>query len=92
MGRTVVSEHILKIGVGELQTIRIKCNGCKAISEIQVDALNSRFQESKCAHCEAVLIPGMAGPSAFESLQTALKELRESKRMEVEFVVPADEK
>jgi phage FluMu protein Com len=91
MGRTIVSERILKIGVGELKTIRIKCKGCKAISEIQIDNLTSHFPECKCAHCPAVLIQGSVGTKAFESLQAALKELRESSRMEVEFVVSAEE-
>jgi hypothetical protein len=91
MGVAMMGEHILKLGVGELQTARLTCQVCHATAEVAIEDLGVRFQDCRCPFCQAPYLAGGAvNPNPFERLRTALKSVREASNLKFEFVIPAD--
>jgi hypothetical protein len=86
-----VSETILKVLLSELTTIRIACQGCKAVSEVPIDALRKRGQGIACPGCGSVIRHGnRSAEDAFDALAEATKGLRQLSGFDVAFVLPAN--
>lgn len=86
-----MSETVLRILLGELTTVRIRCKGhsgrpCPGIVELSIEAMTELYRNQKCPLCGAD-IPNTA-TNHLEQLGKSLTALRDFKTFDVEFVLP----
>jgi len=84
-----MSEHVLKILLSELVTVRVRCRqqGCGAIVEIPTEELDQKFHSGLCPFCRAVL--QLPQNNHLAELARALRELKAAhQQVEVQFVIP----
>lgn len=92
-----MSEHLLKILLTELRTVRIRCKSCGSVVEMPVENLATRFQGVACPLCRQMFIPpGSAadakGVNPFVELAKAMDLLGHlAPLVEIEFSLPAKE-
>jgi peptide subunit release factor 1 (eRF1) len=96
-----VSEHLLKVLLSELTTVRVRClnDRCGATVEVALANLDRAFRHYACPACQKEFGPAQRSqpgpePNRLRELQAAVEELaRDAGRQgfEVEFVLPAKE-
>jgi hypothetical protein len=90
-----VGETILRIALADIESVRIKCNGCGWAYETQLNAIGSLKVTAQCHGCDRPLWNNLANQSPvkldepFWPLQTGLSHLLTQKGMTLEFVVPS---
>lgn len=88
-----MSETFIRILLAELNIIRIKCESCHAVSEMDVTKLGPRFANGQCPHCNSSWFdPQHHGTTAFGQLAKGLMMLEQmTDRVSIEFVIPDPE-
>lgn len=87
-----MSEHILKILLSELSTIRIRCKKCRTHGTLEMPVARlDRIGEYRCPMCLEPFWKDQADKNNhLIGLQEAIEGLAEdADRIEVEFVIPA---
>lgn len=90
-----MSEHLLKFLLTELKIIRVRCNRCHAVIEIQSQVLAQTFERNVCPACQRMFSPirlpgGDVHPKElFAALQRAIDlSAQFYDEIAVEFVLP----
>jgi len=82
-----MGETILKIGTGELGVVRVTCEKCKVVTEVEVDGLTQRFRKEMCLHCGSPFFPSNIENNAFVELESAFLAFKNaSNKLKIEFV------
>jgi hypothetical protein len=83
-----VSEHLLKILLSELETVRVACQKCSngAAVELSVGSMHVALDKGRCRFCGAQIHAPALDP--FNNLRIALDEIRKLQDVKVEFVLP----
>ena len=95
----VMSEHLLKILLTELKTVRVRCKNdqCGAVIELPVEKLTDRFRSTVCPVCRSLFVPpgsqaAAHGTNPFMNLAKAIELFVQlGSLVEIEFVLPAKE-
>lgn len=86
-----MAERIIKIPIGELTTVRIRCLRCDTIAEIATDQLGEKFRRGVCLFCGNLLQTANTPENGFELLRMAFQAFAGRKDMvQVEFPVKGD--
>lgn len=91
-----MSEHILKLMLSELTTVRVHCKApsCGGIVELPIGKLSTKYRGGECPLCktEFVAINDIGDNPFFLLEKVALMFAKAEDKVEIEFVVPAREK
>jgi hypothetical protein len=74
------------VPIGDLTTIRVRCNKCLTVFEVGVDRLVDTFERQSCPKCGTLLVADREYQQ-FAHLQKALTRVSENALVDVEFVV-----
>jgi hypothetical protein len=86
--RPIVTEHLLKIPLEDLKTVRVICRNavCGAIVEVPVTKLEAMFKAGECPVCRRQFIATGATGNLVD-LGKVLDGLAENKALGIEFVI-----
>ena len=85
-----MSEHLLRILLTELSTVRLVCKSkdCGAVTEVSLDQLAFRFGDVRCPVCHADFGEADASGNPLKNFALAVRALQSrSKLLEAEFIV-----
>jgi hypothetical protein len=90
-----VGETIFRVALGDIESVRVKCNECGWAYETKLSEIGSLKATSQCHGCQRRLWNNLANQSTvrldepFAPLQIALGHLSTQQGMTLEFVVPS---
>jgi hypothetical protein len=88
-----MSEKLLKLLLSELKRIRIVCEKCKTVVELDLDKFHLIQGDLVCS-CydgkdkEAARLPPQQSRESLKALAAAIHDLKGLKKIEIEFIVP----
>lgn len=84
-----MSRKLFAFLLSELNLVRVKCGKCKNVVEIKAEDLGANFGNNALCPICGVRFSCSSGPqSPFTLLATAIKDFRNTKDVEIEFVLP----
>ena len=85
-----MSEHLLKIKLSELVTIRLICHQCGSTVEMPVERLESLPKHAHCTACNALLLKRDEWNTQEDFLALLAKAIRglNTVGQEVQFIIP----
>lgn len=91
-----MSEHLLKVLLSELSTVRVVCKKCGAVFEMPLDRLAAAFRKTAqcCPFCGAgfhLFNPQGHAADVLGPFAQALADLQQAQNCDVEFVLPQKE-
>ena len=84
----MMTEHIQRIALNELNRIRITCENCKVVVEIDLKEVENTFSDTKCKHCDRLIVKNEGGVSNLEKFASYAIKVMEDKNASVDFVIP----
>lgn len=84
-----MGEHILKVLLDELNTVRLACTKCEGVSEVRHDSIMPNFKNHQCPFCGNPIAQSTL--EALSDLQSSLMRLRSATTLRIEFPVHLDE-
>lgn len=87
-----MSEHLLKIMLSELATVRVLCKSstCGAVIEMPLADMPRMLALGECPVCHASFrVPSSSGPDLLAALARSIQAVQAaSGRVEIQFVIP----
>lgn len=95
-----MSRHLLVFLLSELRTVRLICTRCGVVSEMTIAKMSTHMDPAKCPSCHEDLCPLSErdrkstgeDTNPFRMLGQAIESLAREKTVQIEFVLPAEEK
>jgi hypothetical protein len=86
-----MSRKLLAFLLSELETVRIVCKGCSAVTEMTTEKASGKFERPHCPVCNTAffkIIPGQGQYNPLFNLLQAITEMKRFTTVDVEFTLP----
>jgi hypothetical protein len=91
MEHHVMSRKLLAFLLSELETVRIVCKACSAVTEMATEKASGKFETPQCPLCRELFFrprPGTGTYNPLFNLLVAIEEVKRFTTVDVEFVLP----